>query len=124
MTRILYPIHTEPVSTSPETVTESRWHQPWSEPVRRAQVAAQAASGGIFVPVVVTATPTVFNPLAEPGRVVSRVAVESPAVLPAPTKGWYVGANLADAPAGTAYILDNMFPQLDYVRVRRGSIPL
>lgn len=45
----------------------------------------------------------------------------TPALLPAPTKGWYVGANLADAPAGTAYILDNAFPQLDYIRMRRGS---
>ena len=42
--------------------------------------------------------------------------------LPAPTKGWYVGANLADAPEGTAYILDNAFPQLDYVRMRGGSV--
>lgn len=42
-------------------------------------------------------------------------------VLPAPTKGWYVGANLADAPEGTAYILDNAFPQLDYIRFRRGT---
>lgn len=42
--------------------------------------------------------------------------------LPSPTKGWYVGANLSDAPEGTAYILDNAFPQLDYVRMRGGSI--
>ena len=41
--------------------------------------------------------------------------------LPAPTKGWFVGANLADAPEGTAYVLDNAFPQLDYVRMRGGS---
>lgn len=41
--------------------------------------------------------------------------------LPAPTKGWYVGENLAEAPEGTAFILNNAFPQLDYVRVRRGS---
>lgn len=45
----------------------------------------------------------------------------TPALMPAPTKGWYVGANIADAPAGTAYILDNAFPQLDYIRMRRGS---
>lgn len=43
--------------------------------------------------------------------------------LIAPTKGWYVGANLAAARPGTAYILDNAFPQLDYVRARRGSVP-
>lgn len=29
---LIYINHVEPVSTSPETVTESRWHQPWSEP--------------------------------------------------------------------------------------------
>lgn len=29
-----YPVKVDPVPTSPETVTESRWHQPWSEPVR------------------------------------------------------------------------------------------
>ncbi len=29
-----YQPHTEPVSTLKETVTEDRWHQPWSEPVR------------------------------------------------------------------------------------------
>lgn len=41
--------------------------------------------------------------------------------LPAPTKGWYVGQNIAQAPLGTAFVLDNAFPQLDYVRMRRGS---
>lgn len=41
--------------------------------------------------------------------------------IPSPTKGWYVGANLSEAPKGTAYILDNAFPQLDYVRMRGGS---
>ena len=41
--------------------------------------------------------------------------------VPSPTKGWYVGDNLSEAPAGTAYILDNAFPQLDYVRIRGGS---
>jgi len=35
MTRTLYPGKVEPVLTSsqfPETVTEDRWHEPWSEP--------------------------------------------------------------------------------------------
>src|SRR6266852_4907962 len=31
---VQYQAHTEPVSTLKETVTEDRWHQPWSEPVR------------------------------------------------------------------------------------------
>lgn len=51
----------------------------------------------------------------------SQGPVSKTAFLPAPTKGWYVGANLADAPEGTAYVLDNAFPQLDYIRMRRGS---
>jgi hypothetical protein len=42
--------------------------------------------------------------------------------LPAPTKGWYVGDNLSTAPPGTAYVLNNAFPQLDYVRMRGGSL--
>lgn len=51
----------------------------------------------------------------------ARGQVSRTKTLPAPTKGWYVGANLADAPAQTAFILDNAFPQLDYIRLRRGS---
>lgn len=43
------------------------------------------------------------------------------ASIPACTKGWYVGANLAEAPPGTAYVLQNAFPQLNYVRMRRGT---
>lgn len=50
-----------------------------------------------------------------------RKPVSQPGFLPSPTKGWYVGANLSEAPKGTAYILDNAFPQLDYVRMRGGS---
>ncbi|MGX1105453.1 hypothetical protein [Bradyrhizobium elkanii] len=44
------------------------------------------------------------------------------AFLPAPTAGWYVGDNLSTAPPGTAYVLDNAFPQQDYVRMRGGSL--
>lgn len=44
-----------------------------------------------------------------------------PAFIASPTAGWYVGDNLAEAPKGTAYVLNNAFPQLDYVRVRGGS---
>ena len=36
MARTLYQVHTEPVSTSSETVTVDRWLQPLSEPLRRA----------------------------------------------------------------------------------------
>jgi hypothetical protein len=48
--------------------------------------------------------------------------VSQPAFIPSPTKGWYVGANLSEAPKASAYILDNAFPQLDYVRMRGGSL--
>lgn len=41
--------------------------------------------------------------------------------LPAPTGGWYVGDNQASPPPKTAIVLNNAFPQLDYVRARRGS---
>jgi len=51
----------------------------------------------------------------------SKNRIAQTAQLPAPTKGWYVGANMAEAPEGTAYLLQNVFPQLDYIRVRRGS---
>lgn len=51
----------------------------------------------------------------------NRLPTSKAGFIPSPTKGWYVGANLSDAPKGTAYILDNAFPQLDYVRMRGGS---
>lgn len=51
----------------------------------------------------------------------ARVPKSKTAFLPAPTQGWYVGDNLSTAPPGTAYVLNNAFPQLDYVRMRGGS---
>lgn len=42
--------------------------------------------------------------------------------LPAPVKGWFVGTGLSESPPGTAYALDNAFPQLDYVRARKGCL--
>jgi hypothetical protein len=48
--------------------------------------------------------------------------IAEPKTLPAPIKGWYVGAPLAEPPPGTAYVLDNAFPQLDYVRARAGCV--
>lgn len=50
-----------------------------------------------------------------------RVQIAKPQTLPAPTSGWYVGDNQATPPPKTAIVLDNAFPQLDYVRVRGGS---
>lgn len=41
--------------------------------------------------------------------------------LPAPTAGWYVGDNIAQAPPKTAIVLNNAFPEFDYVRLRGGS---
>jgi hypothetical protein len=52
----------------------------------------------------------------------NRLPTSKATFIPSPTKGWYVGANLSNAPKGTAYILDNAFPQLDYVRMRGGSV--
>ena len=50
-----------------------------------------------------------------------RARVSRPYQLPAPTKGWVVGTNIAEAPEGSCYLLENAFPQLNYVRVRGGS---
>lgn len=50
-----------------------------------------------------------------------RGRVAQAVTIPAPTKGWYVGTALANAPAGTAYILENFFPGADFVRLRGGS---
>ena len=50
-----------------------------------------------------------------------RNAVSEPLTILAPTKGLYTGANIADAPPGTAIFLTNAYPELNYVRVRGGS---
>lgn len=44
------------------------------------------------------------------------------ASLPAPVKGWFVGDNIAAAPPQTAYVMDNVFPDANSVRVRRGTL--
>ena len=86
--RILYPILQAPVLTAsqfPETVSEDKWHQPWSEPVRfkilpALAVALAAASGNFFNPLPVpNVNPSVvastwFAPLSEPVRVPARLA--------------------------------------------------
>lgn len=41
--------------------------------------------------------------------------------IPAPTGGWFVGANMAVAPVGTARELINVFPLPDSLRIRRGA---
>jgi hypothetical protein len=52
----------------------------------------------------------------------SRGQVAKPTSFPSPTRGWFVGANLAEAPPGTAFLLQNVFPQLDFVRIRGGAL--
>lgn len=42
--------------------------------------------------------------------------------MPAPIRGWYVGSPMADAPAGTAFLLENAFPEYDFVRARGGAL--
>lgn len=57
MVRLLYPSLQAPVLTTaqiPETVTESRWHQPWSEPVRRVVATCLVVAAATFV----SSTPT------------------------------------------------------------------
>jgi hypothetical protein len=48
-------------------------------------------------------------------------AIVAAGTLQAPIKGWYTGASLADAPPASAFVLDNAFVQLDFIRSRRGS---
>jgi hypothetical protein len=48
-------------------------------------------------------------------------ATSKSASVPAPVKGWNAKDALADMPPDTAVILDNMFPNLDDVTLRRGS---
>jgi hypothetical protein len=60
------------------------------------------------------------NAVREKAR--DRQPTSKAAFIPSPTQGWYVGDNLSEAPKGTAYILDNAFPQLDYVRMRGGAL--
>jgi hypothetical protein len=59
-----------------------------------------------------------MKPLRSKGN---RSQVARTASMPAPTNGWYVGDNQATPPPKTAIVLNNYFPQLDYVRVRGGS---
>lgn len=73
MARILYPIKVEPVVTTatPEPVTESRWHQPLTEPTRRrALPVAVVVAGLTWCPQPVpTVTPDQFQrPFSEPVR--------------------------------------------------------
>jgi hypothetical protein len=49
----------------------------------------------------------------------SQIAVSR--TLVAPIKGWYVGAPLALAPDQTAVLLENAFPEVDFVRARGGA---
>lgn len=47
-------------------------------------------------------------------------ATAKSASVPAPVKGWNAKDALADMPPDTAFILDNFFPNLDDVELRRG----
>ena len=58
----------------------------------------------------------------QPRRMQGKQAqVSKAATLPAPTSGWYVGDNQATAPPKTAIVMNNVFPEYNYVRVRGGS---
>jgi hypothetical protein len=50
----------------------------------------------------------------------SAAAVSKTAGMPAPVKGWSSQASIAQAEPQTAIVLDNMFPESDSVRSRRG----
>src|SRR6266478_2619833 len=76
-----YQPHTEPVSLNPETVTEDRWHQPWSEPPRFRRIAVALIASGLIAPVLNPDTqitqnfPKWYAPLSEPVRTKSNIGV-------------------------------------------------
>lgn len=51
----------------------------------------------------------------------ARKAESSSYSLMAPTRGWFVGENVANAKKGSALILDNWFPTENKIRLRRGK---
>jgi hypothetical protein len=50
-----------------------------------------------------------------------RSQISQSRTIVAPIKGWYVGSPLALAPDQTAVILENAFPEIDFVRARGGA---
>ena len=50
-----------------------------------------------------------------------RMQISVARTLVAPIKGWYVGSPLAQAPDQTAVLLENAFPEIDFVRARGGA---
>lgn len=64
-----------------------------------------------------------LQPLRDKTTQNPRSQVSQSRTLVAPTKGWYVGAPLSAAPEQTAIVLDNAFPELDFVRARAGAAP-
>jgi hypothetical protein len=51
-----------------------------------------------------------------------RMQISQSRTIVAPIKGWYVGAPLAQAPDQTAVLLENAFPEIDFVRARGGAV--
>jgi len=52
-----------------------------------------------------------------------RGQISTSRALIAPIHGWYVGSPMAGAPTATAFLLENAFPEYDYVRARGGALP-
>lgn len=52
-----------------------------------------------------------------------RSQISQSRTIVAPLKGWYVGSPLASAPDQTAILLENAFPEIDFVRARGGAVP-
>lgn len=99
--RIIYPVYQAPVLTAaqtPETVTESRWHQPWSEPVRFKR--ALPVSEHPFLAYVRVAPEIItqdkwYRPWSEPVRVPARLGtpnqiqqIFTPPEFVGPDKWW------------------------------------
>lgn len=109
-----YPTKTEPVLAGAEQVTESRWHQPWSEPVRfkiSGQLAIALAASGLFFPVQ-TAGELIFvdkwiNQWREPLR------------FKGIFRGMPTGAQQAIAPSPQPFVSFGWFAKLDEPIVKK-----
>jgi hypothetical protein len=87
--------------TQKEQVTESRWHQPYSDPVRRKGITVALIASGFIGPVVPPPTPIFpdswLRPLSEPVRVKPDIGapgkVRYPFIAVVPHIGWYEPLN-------------------------------
>jgi hypothetical protein len=64
-----------------------------------------------------------LSALVDKSKQEPRSQISQSRTIVAPIKGWYVGSPLALAPDQTAVLLENAFPEIDFVRARGGAVP-